>query len=97
MNVKGSSTPPNVPVIALFPLIVVAQDTFTFHHEGPPVLKKGARCQELVGRCHGTTSKKVASSVTVRDFSISLAFMLPWKTTDKIVVNQNNTRLKTHR
>ena len=28
-----------MPVIALFPLIVVAQDTFTSYHEGQPVLE----------------------------------------------------------
>ncbi len=46
-----------------------------------------------MGRCHSTTSKKVLSSITVRDFSISSAFMLLWITTATGVVNQNNARL----
>ncbi len=45
------------------------------------------------GRCRGTTSKKIVSSVTVRDFPISSAFTSSRKTTAERAVNQRNARL----
>ena len=47
----GCSIAPNVPVIAFPPLVVVAQDTFTVHHEGQSVfegvLTAGNGCRQV--------------------------------------------------
>ncbi len=83
-----------VPVIALPPLVVVAQDTFTVHHEGQSVFEGVLTLGTGVGRCHGTISKKGFSSITYRAglFDRS-AFMLLRITTATRIVNQSNARL----
>ena len=67
----------HVPVITFSALFVVPQDTFAAHNEGPSLYLKGFELPGTgSGRCQSTTSKKAVSSITVRDFSISLPFTL---------------------
>lgn len=66
----------NVPMIAFPVLVIIAQDAFTVHDESQSVLEGMRASRNRVGRCHKTISKKLVSSITVRDFSMSLAFML---------------------
>ena len=73
---EGFLDAPNVPVIALSRSLSQRKKHFPFvtraslNLKGCPLPGTGA------GKCHGTTSRKVTSSITVRDFSISSDFML---------------------
>jgi hypothetical protein len=63
-------------MIAFPALVIIAQDAFTVHDESQSVLEGMRASRNRGGQVPQTISKKLVSSITVRDFSMSLAFML---------------------
>lgn len=84
--------PIDMTMIALAALVVVSQDTIATDDERQPILERMRTPGTGTGKCHNTTSKKAFSLRTVRDFSMSNAFMLLSITADCLL-----SMITTHR